>query len=61
MFWLWWLWIALTAGVMITSHITMARGDKWPSPRIVGSHCRQSDLRRTVGVALLVSRYPPAA
>jgi hypothetical protein len=31
MFWLWWLWIALTAGVMITSHITMARGDKWPS------------------------------
>ena len=27
-------------------------------PRLVGSHCRQSDLRRTVGVALLVSRYP---
>ncbi len=31
MFWLWWLWMALTAGVMITSYITMARGDKWPS------------------------------
>jgi hypothetical protein len=31
MFWLWWLWMALTAGVMITSHITKARGDKWPS------------------------------
>jgi len=30
MFWLW-LWMALTAGVMITSHITMARGDKRPS------------------------------
>ena len=29
MFWLW-LWMALTAGVMITSHITKARGDKWP-------------------------------
>jgi uncharacterized membrane protein len=28
MFWLWWLWMALTAGVMITSYITMARGDK---------------------------------
>jgi hypothetical protein len=27
MFWLW-LWMALTAGVMITSHITKARGDK---------------------------------
>jgi hypothetical protein len=27
-------------------------------PRLVGSHCRQSDFRRTVGVALLVSRYP---
>jgi hypothetical protein len=23
-----WLWLALTAGVMITSHITKARGDK---------------------------------
>jgi hypothetical protein len=30
MFWLW-LWLALTAGVMITSHISMARGDKWVS------------------------------
>jgi hypothetical protein len=28
MFWLWWLWMALTAGVMVTSHITMVRGDK---------------------------------
>jgi hypothetical protein len=27
-------------------------------PRLVGSYCRQSDLRRTVGVALLVSRCP---
>jgi hypothetical protein len=27
-------------------------------PRLAGSHCRQSDLRRIVGVALLVSRYP---
>jgi hypothetical protein len=27
MFWLW-LWLALTAGVIITSHISMARGDK---------------------------------
>ena len=27
MFWLW-LWLALTAGVMITSHISMVRGDK---------------------------------
>ena len=27
MFWLW-LWVALTAGVMITSHINKARGDK---------------------------------
>jgi hypothetical protein len=25
-------------------------------PRLVGSHCRQSNLRRTVGVARLVSR-----
>ena len=25
-------------------------------PRLVGSHCRQSNLRRTVGVALLVSK-----
>ena len=25
------LWLALTAGVMITSHITKARGDTWPS------------------------------
>jgi hypothetical protein len=25
------LWLALTAGVMITSYITTARGDKWPS------------------------------
>jgi hypothetical protein len=31
MFWLWWLWMALTAGVMVTGHITRARGDKWPS------------------------------
>jgi hypothetical protein len=30
MFWLW-LWLALTAGVMITSHISMVRGDKRPS------------------------------
>jgi hypothetical protein len=30
MFWLW-LWMALTAGVLVTSHITMARGDKRPS------------------------------
>jgi hypothetical protein len=29
MFWLG-LWIALTAGVMITSHLTKARGDKRP-------------------------------
>jgi hypothetical protein len=29
MFWLWlWLWMALTFAVMITSHITRARGDK---------------------------------
>jgi hypothetical protein len=27
MFWLW-LWLALTGCIMITSHITMARGDK---------------------------------
>jgi hypothetical protein len=27
-------------------------------PRLVRSHCRQSNFRRTVGVALLVSRYP---
>ena len=26
-----WLWMALTAGVLVTSHITMARGDKRPS------------------------------
>jgi hypothetical protein len=26
------------------------------APRLVGSYCRQSDLRRTVGVALLVSK-----
>jgi len=26
-----WLWLWLTAGVMITSHITKARGDKRPS------------------------------
>ena len=30
MFWLW-LWLALTAGVIITSHISIARGDKRPS------------------------------
>ena len=30
MFWPW-LWMALTAGVLVTSHITMARGDKRPS------------------------------
>jgi hypothetical protein len=30
MFWLW-LGLALTAGVIITSHIGMARGDKRPS------------------------------
>jgi hypothetical protein len=30
MFWFW-LWMALTAGVMITSQISMARGDKRPS------------------------------
>jgi hypothetical protein len=31
-------------------------------PRLVGSHCRQSDLRRTVGVALLVSKiWQPCA
>ena len=30
MFWLW-LWMVLTAGVMITSYISMARGDKRPS------------------------------
>jgi hypothetical protein len=29
MFWFW-LWMALTAGVMITSHMSVARGDKWP-------------------------------
>ena len=57
MFWVR-LWLALTGGVMITSHITKARGDEVAVPRLVGSHCRQSDLRRTVGVALLVSRYP---
>ena len=26
-----WLWLALTAGVMITSHISMVRGDKQAS------------------------------
>ena len=25
------LWLALTAGVLITSHMSMARGDKRPS------------------------------
>ena len=25
-----WLWLALTAGVMITGHITVTRGDKRP-------------------------------
>ena len=31
MFWLWlwlWLWLALTGCIIITSHITMVRGDK---------------------------------
>ena len=27
-------------------------------PRLVGSHGRQSNFRRTIGVALLVSTYP---
>ena len=30
MFWLW-LWLALTACVLITSQISIARGDKRPS------------------------------
>jgi hypothetical protein len=30
MFWLW-LWLALTSCIMITNHISMARGDKRPS------------------------------
>ena len=30
MFWLW-LWMVLTAGVIITHHISKARGDKRPS------------------------------
>jgi hypothetical protein len=30
MFW-YWLWLALTGCIMITNHITMARGDKRPS------------------------------
>ena len=30
MFWLW-LWMVLTAGVVITSRISIARGDKRPS------------------------------
>jgi hypothetical protein len=29
MFW-YWLWLALTGCIMITNHITMARGDKRP-------------------------------
>jgi hypothetical protein len=50
-----WLWLVLIGCIMITSHISMARGDKRPS-RTLCDHCRQSDFRRTVGVALLVSR-----
>jgi hypothetical protein len=30
MFWLW-LWLVLTAGIVTTNHISMARGDKQPS------------------------------
>jgi len=30
MFWLW-LWLVLTAGIVITNHFSMARGDKQPS------------------------------
>ena len=30
MFWLW-FWVALTGCIMITNHITLARGDKRPS------------------------------
>jgi hypothetical protein len=26
-----WLWMVLTACIVITSQIRMARGDKWPS------------------------------
>ena len=48
MFWLW-LWMALTAGVMITSHITTARGDKWPSRALLEAIV--ANFRRTVGVA----------
>ena len=51
MFWLW-LWMALTAGVMITSHITTARGDKWPSRALLEAIV--ANFRRTVGVARLV-------
>ena len=53
MFWLG-LWMALTAGVMITSHITTARGDKWPSRALLEAIV--ANFRRTVGVALLVSK-----
>ncbi len=53
-----WLWLALTAGVIITSHVKHGARRQAAAPRLVGSHGRQSDLRRTVGVALLVSRYP---
>jgi hypothetical protein len=38
-----WLWLGLTGCIVITNRISMARGDK-PVPRLVGSHCRQSDF-----------------
>jgi hypothetical protein len=51
MFW-YWLWLALTGCIMITNRIQHgARGQA--VPRLVRSHCRQSNFRRAIGVAQL--------
>src|ERR1700747_1160498 len=41
---------------MITNHITLGARRQAAVPRLVGSHCRQSDFWCTVGVALLIRR-----
>ena len=54
--WMLWLWLALTAGVMITSYITMARGDKRPPRALLEAIVANLIFG---ALLLLVSRYPP--
>jgi hypothetical protein len=50
MFWLW-LWLALTGCIVITSQISMARGDKRPSRAL-----REAIVANLIFGALLVWR-----